>query len=158
PGPPQPSADILAGAVLSPFYDPRLHLRKRYDEGNELWSTPHWLPAHWHRFLIREGREREAEAHLAALDAAAAAKVPEASGGALPAATGHVIRRARVLGGVCRTRRLPDRWYCLFWPRVESVFRKHPPAGTPARLIEAMGLMEGRLPPAIGDYYNPAAG
>ena len=50
--PPQPTADLLVGAVLTPFYDPRIRIRKTYDEGYEHWFSPHWLPAYWHRFLV----------------------------------------------------------------------------------------------------------
>ena len=50
--PPQPSADVLVGAVLTPFYDPRVRSRRTYDEGYEHWFSPHWLPAYWHRFLV----------------------------------------------------------------------------------------------------------
>jgi hypothetical protein len=155
--PPQPAADILVGAVLTPFYDPQLRPRKTYDDTREPWFTPHWLPAYRHRFLVREGRTAEAEAHLAALDAAASMPPPEVSDPLLAAAARHVIQRARVLAEVCRARRLPERWSCLFWPRTDNVFRRGPPDATPRGLVEAMGIMESR-PPELGSHYRPLEG
>lgn len=155
PNPPQPSADIIAGAVLSPLYAPQTRLRRSYHEGYQHWFTPHWLPAYWHRFLTREGRTTEAEAHLALLDALAATPVPAIEEPLLAAATRHVIQRAKVLAEVCRARKLPEQWGCPFWPRTDNVFRKEPPGGAPRGLVEAMGIMASR-PPSIGTYYRPA--
>ena len=152
--PPQPTADLLVGALLTPFYDPRIRRRKTYDEGYEHWFSPRWLPAYWQRFLVREGRTSEAEAHLAILDEIALR--PETTGDdpLLSTAMRHVIQRARVLATVCRERRFPEQWFCPFWPRYDNVFRKRPPQAAPARMVEVMGLMAAR-PPELGSHWSP---
>lgn len=149
--PPRRSAELLAGAVLSPLYTPRTRVRSQYYDRGRGWSTPHWLPAYWHQLLVREGRHAEAEAHLAFLDAVAALPLPASPDRLFTTATRHVVQRARVLAEVCRTGTLPERWTCLFWPRTESEFRWAPPDGAPAGLVEAMEQM-ARHPPKLGDW------
>lgn len=144
------SAEILAGAVLSPFYMPRLRVRTRYEVLEPPWASPHWLPAHWYVFLVREGRITEAEAHLQFLDAVAALPLPAASDPLWDAATRHLIQRARLLAEVCRAGQIPIDWFDHFWYRDRGAFRRKPPAGAPRGLVDAIREMKPN-PPNLPD-------
>lgn len=149
-GPARRSAEVLAGAVLSPFYLPRLRIRTRYNVLEPPWASPHWLPAHWYVFLVREGRSAEATSHLQFLDAVAALPTPPASDPLWGAATRHVIQRAVVLAEVCRAGQIPIDWFDRFWYDNCAAFRRKAPPGAPRGLFDAIREMKPN-PPSLPD-------
>lgn len=152
-GPARRSAEVLAGAALSPFYAPRLRVRTTYHALEQPWASPHWLPACWYLFLVREGRGAEAEAHLQLLDAVAALPQPEGSDPLWAAAARHVIQRAAVLAEVCRAGRIYGDWSDLFWHLDRGAFRRKPPAGAPRGLLDAIREMKPN-PPDLPDRWR----
>lgn len=145
-GPARRPAEVLVGAVLSPFYLPRLRVRTRYHALEPPWATPHWLPAHWYVFLVREGRSAEAAAHLQFLDAVAELPAPMGSDPLWTTATRHVIQRARLLAEVCRAGQLPSDWGDRFWYDGRGAFRRKPPPGAPRGLLDAIQEMRPNPP------------
>ncbi len=96
------------------------------------WRLPKWHPApvwisvYWHRHLTSAGRTAEARELLSVFDAIAA-PLPEsepergwdprwsARDGQVELAVRHVRRQARVQAEACRSGKLPQGWYCLFF-------------------------------------------
>jgi len=125
--------------------------------------VPLWMPVYWYRHLVAAARPRDAEQHLARLDAIAAPlgeHEPErgwsptwsSDEGALALAVRYVRRQARVQARVCRTGELPRGWWCLlFMPaprRREPGSRVDPSTLTPA-LRRAFDALVPTAPPEI---------
>lgn len=115
-----PPARLLIEAVTEPFVRAAR------------WRIPKWQPApvwisvYWHRHLMSAGRTAEARELLSVFDAIAA-PLPEsepeygwdprwsARDGQVELAARHVRRQARAQAQACRSGRLPQGWYCLFF-------------------------------------------
>jgi len=126
------------------------------------WRLPKWRPApvwisvYWHRHLMSAGRTAEARDLLSVFDAVAAPlseSEPErgwdsrwsARDGQVELAARHVRRQARVQAQACRSGKLPQGWYCLF-------FDPAPGSATPGSRVDP-----ATLSPAVRDVYQVLA-
>jgi hypothetical protein len=144
------SARLLIEAVTEPFVRAAP------------WRLPQWRPApvwisvYWYRHLVSAGRTAEARELLSVFDAIAASLAesePErgwdtqwsALQGQIELAVRHVRRQARVQAQACRTGKLPQGWYCLF-------FDPAPGNKAPGSRIDPVSL-----PPAVRNVYQTLA-
>jgi hypothetical protein len=115
--------------------------------------VPVWISVYWHRYLVSAGRTAEGRDLLSVFDAIAA-PLPEsepergwapqwsARDGQVELAVHHVRRQARVQVQACRSGKLPQGWYCLF-------FHPAPSSETPGSRVDPT-----TLPPAVRKVFQ----